>query len=146
MVEYEITYLSDPQLTDEARAELDGAVETAVSERQGSVAQSTPGGRRRLFYPIRKQSSGVARSLNISLDPAQVQSLRETLQKQVGVMRFMILKTGQRESATMALFDSMMKPAAVPAKAKVAERASTKPVTMAEVEEGIEEALEEEVK
>lgn len=147
MNEYEITYLSDPQLSEDARGELDAAVDSLIDQLGGAVSASDPNNRRRLFYPIKKQTVGFARTVNVTLDPSQVSPLRETLAKRAGVMRVALLKTARRNDVTTETIDEYYKKAAAPSKPGAEkEKKEVKPVTMEEVEEKIEEALDEEVK
>jgi len=145
MNEYEITYISTPQLTDEARGELDGTIDAELDKLQASIQSTEPTTRRRLFYPIKKQAAGFLRALNVVLDPAHITPFRQWLTKQPGILRVTILQTAPRSEVTTAIFDELEKPS-VPVKAKVADKKPAKEVTMQEVEERIEEALEEEVK
>ncbi len=144
MKEYEITYISSPQLTEEARVGVDATVDGFIDKLSGTITHADANTRRRLFYPIKKQPTGFARTLNILLDPAHLIEVRQMLHKHADILRTTILQTPRREEVTMAIFDEIDKPAAPVAKA--AEKKPAKPVTMAEVEERIEEALDEEVK
>ncbi|GEM_PF-2534887 len=152
MNEYEITYLSDPQLTDEVRNELDAAIDALIDGQAGSISFSEPNARRRLFYPIKKQLVGFARTINVTLDGAQVQTAREAIAKQVGVLRVSVLKTARRADVSAEILDEFYKRSApaktttVVEKTKEKVKKDSKPVTMAEVEEKIEQALDEEVK
>lgn len=143
MNEYEITYLTTAQLADEARAELDGSIDTIIDKMSGSVDHVEATTRRRFFYPIKKQSIGFSRTINVMLDPSHIEEARQAIKKLEGVLRVAVLQTPRREEVTMAIFDEIDGPAATPG---AAPRKPAKEVTMAEVEEKIEEALEEEVK
>ncbi|MEX1997438.1 MAG: 30S ribosomal protein S6 [Candidatus Andersenbacteria bacterium] len=145
MHEYEITYLSDPQLTEEARTELDSAIDALLTKAEGNISFTEPNIRRRLFYPIKKQSVAFSRTINATLDPSQVVVLRETIAKSASIMRVQILKVARRQEVTMAIFDDMGKKVAALPLTPPAKK-SERPVTMEEVEEKIEQALEEEVK
>lgn len=146
MNEYEITYLSDPQLSEDARGELDAAVDSLIDQLGGAVSASDPNNRRRLFYPIKKQMVGFARTVNVTLDPSQISPLRETLAKRAGVMRVALLKTPRRNDVTTETIDEYFKKAVPGKPGAIKEKKEVKPVTMEEVEEKIEEALDEEVK
>lgn len=142
-------YLSDPQLTDEARVELDGAIDAMIDSLSGSVSFAEPNSRRRLLYPIKKQSTGFARTVNITIAPDQVQSVRDAISKKAGVLRVSLLKTPRRTDVGAEILDEFYKRSApVKAGAAASEKVKkdSKPVTMAEVEEKIEQALDEEVK
>lgn len=143
MPEYEITYLTDPGLADDARTELDRQVDDAIEKMGGAVEHSAPANRRRLHYLIKKQLVGFARAVQVTLPADQIEPLRQDLRKMSGVMRVSVLSTSQREELTTAIFDAVAKKSG---EAKKAETAPAQPVSMQEVEEKIAEALKEEVK
>src|SRR5581483_3787757 len=95
-VEYEVTYLADPTLPDEARGELDASVDTLINELGGTITHSAPSIRRRLMYPINKQTAAFARALNIQLEGEKLEEFRKTLRRKAGVMRLAIIRTPQR--------------------------------------------------
>lgn len=140
--EYEITYLSDPQFTDEKRGELDASVDAVIAERGGSISNSLPSIRRRLAYMIGKNTAAFSRTVNVQLDPSQLEELRKVLRKKDGVLRLYVINTPLRTSVTV---DMLTKASERDSKDKVPKK-EEKPVTMQDVEAGIEEALQEEVK
>ena len=152
MKEYEITYLANPELTETAKDKLDEAVDGEITKLKGEITASSPstdapGSRRRLHYPIKHQRMCWLRTVQVNLAPNHLKQLRTTLTKQDGIMRLTILQTPQREEVSAAIFDSLAekeKRGAV--KEEKADRKEAKEVTMKEVEEKIEKALEEEVK
>lgn len=145
--EYEITYVSDPNLTDEVRGQLDAIIDAEITKLDGAIAQSSPQNRRRLSYPIQKQTAAFLRTVNIQLAPAHVASLQAFLRKKKELLRHTLLNTPPRQEIT----PDMLFKAPTPEGEKEAPRLaptkkSHKEVTMKEVEAGIEEALQEEVK
>lgn len=145
MREYEITYIASPQLTDEERAELDSAIDQLLSAAGGSITHTDATARRRLFYPVKKQATAFARTTYLSLAPDQVENVRQALKKQEGVLRVSLLQAVRKPDVTSAIFDELD---GAPT-AKVVPKAKKEPareVTMEEVEDKIEKALEEEVK
>jgi ribosomal protein S6 len=146
MNEYEVTYLSNPELSEDARGELDAAIDSLIGQLGGAISASDPNNRRRLFYPIKKQTVGFSRTVNVTLDASHVATLRESVGKQNGVLRVALLKTPRRNDVSTETIDEYYKKA-LPAKPGAEkEKKESKPVTMEEVEEKIEEALDEEVK
>jgi len=142
MPEYEITYLTDPTLSDDKRAELDASIDTLIGELKGTITNTLPPVRRRLSYLINKQSSAFSRTVHINIDPAHIEELRKVLRKKEGVMRLYVINTPLRASVTLEM---MTKALERDSKGKTAKK-EEKPVTMQDVEAGIEEALQEEVK
>lgn len=142
--EYEISYITDPQLNDEARGELDAAIDAEITGKKGTIAQASPSLRRRLMYNIDKKMVGFLRTLQVHLDPAAINDIRDILKKKAGVMRVMILNTPQRAEVARDIFTKALA-TKTEEKAKE-EQKPAKKVTMEDVEAGIEEALTEEVK
>lgn len=144
MREYEITYMSDPQLDDEARGQLDAVVDQEITSRSGMISQSSLSARRRLAYPVKKTAVGFLRTVQAQLDPEHVTEVRKTVSKLAGVLRLTILATPLRVGAPAEVV-ARLNEAKSPSKIAPAKKPS-RAVTMAEVEEKIEEALGEEVK
>lgn len=145
MKEYEITYLSDPQLNEELRAELDASIDAEISQLEGQISNSAPNQRRRVLYPINKKLAGFSRTVQITLNPLAINELRTSLRKKSGLMRLMIITTSQRADVPSDIFTK----AAIKSTESKTEEVAKKPakkVTMKDVEAGIEEALSEEVK
>lgn len=150
MRDYEITYLADPQLDEAVKDKLDEAIDAAIAERAGHIVTSfpptgAPGSRRRLHYPIARQRLTWLRTVQVKLDEAHAEALRGAIQKAPGVLRLTMLQTAPRPEVSAAMLDSLAEQARATAAPDVAQPAAPA-VTMAEVEEKIEKALEEEVK
>lgn len=141
---YEITYISDSSLNDEARTELDAAIDSAISDLGGNISRSAANVRRRLLSPIQKQVAGFLRSLNIQLDPEQVATLRTNVKKKKGVLRAAIFQTDERPEVTPDMLFTA--PAADTRGQEKVEKKPAKEITATDVEAAIEEALKEEVK
>jgi ribosomal protein S6 len=143
MQEYEITYLSHISLSEDARAQLDAAIDASIEKAEGAISHNSTSIRRRLVYPIQKQSGAFLRVVQTSIEPEHIEALKESLRKMEGVVRLTVIKTPRREEVSTAIFETAAKPAAAPAAAPAT---PAREVTMAEVEEKIAEALDEEVK
>ena len=149
--QYEITYLIDPQLSEDGRAAVETSVDDLVVKFEGSVQASTPTLRKKLAYDIKRNNSAFLRVTNIELDPAKIADIQDFLKREPKVLRFTILATPVRKRISQELFvkygkrtdkDKSGKPdykkTATPA-------APVKEATMQDVEKGIEEALTQEV-
>jgi len=143
MNEYEITYLSTTSQSEEDREKLGVSVDEVVTAQKGTIAHDAGSYHKKLAYPINKEWAGFVRTLQIELDPDQIDAVRDALKKVKGVMRFTILNTPKRKEVSPTIFEAASKQ-----EEKPAEETSkpTKEVTMEEVEEKIDEALDEEVK
>jgi ribosomal protein S6 len=152
MQEYEITYLANPELDEAAKDSLDQAADEAISSAQGEIIAASPqtgapGSRRRLHYPVKTQRVSWLRTVQARIAPEEIEGVRAALTKQAGMMRVSILRTPAREEVSAAIFDrAAEREKREAAKAAPAAAADAKPVTMEEVEEKIEKALDEEVK
>lgn len=146
--QYEITYIVDPSLADEARAEIDRAIDATVQE-HGTISQNTEAVRRRLAYPLKKQHVGFLRTLQAELPTEQISDLEQSVRKMKGVLRTTVIQTSARAAVMATIFDNVkqrdQQGRAEPAAATPAAKPRQE-VTMAEVEEKIAQALEEEVK
>jgi len=90
MRNYEVVLILQPDL-DEAsfNADID-KVKGWISEAQGSVEKVDVWGKRRLAYPIRKQSEGQYALLTVKMEPSFAIKLEANLRLLEPVMRFLI--------------------------------------------------------
>lgn len=146
MNQYEITYLIDPQLDEEAREELSRSVDMKITELSGSLDFSSPVLRKKLAYPIGKTQSAFLRTIHVQLDPEHIGTVQDMLKRHKSVLRFSVLNTPQREDMEEKIMANLQEARASVRKPGMKKPAVKKEVTMAEVEKGIEEALSEEVK
>lgn len=154
MNQYEITYFSDPQLTEEARHELDSSIEAKITQLNGAIEKNTPNIRRRIMYPIKKKVNGFLRAINLQIDPANIAEVQQFLKREAGVLRSVVLQTKPRAEVPADIVErhapNRQKKAGIkkPMMAKTTPKISkpAKAVTMEDVEKGIEEALSQEVK
>lgn len=144
MNEYEITYLINPNVTEEARDELNAAVDKKIAELKGSITHAAPTLRRKLAYPVGNTNSAFLRALHVQLDPSHINDVQSMLKKTNGVLRVTILNTPFRKDLD-AEFIEKVQTKSPNKKAKKASKPQ-KEVTMEDVEKGIEDALTEEVK
>lgn len=149
MSDYEITYISDGELAEAARVQLDTETDNLVRDLGGSFSFASAHTPRRLFYPVQKKRAAGLRLLQVDLPAAQLEALKLSLKKQAGLLRFAIIRTPRRADVPQAILDLVRqkkgRPTSAPAQ-KTAYRAPVKPLTEAEVEQSIEKALTEEVK
>lgn len=151
--QYEITYLIDPKLSEDARGALCASFDEQITAAEGVITSAAPVLRKTLAYPIKHQNAAFIRAMQIEVDPAKIADLRSFLKKSESVMRLTILATAPRTRMSQELLEKHSKRKGKAAgnerpekqkqtKAEVPE----KEVTMQDVEKGIEEALITEVK
>lgn len=151
MSEYEITYVSDGTVAEEARVALDAEVDEKVRSLEGVINHATAHIPRRLFYPVKKQRTAGLRSLHVELATDKLADLQTFLKKHANILRSTTLRTPHRPEVSQTIVDQLRdrrsNRGGSPAAAKPAGRPMpAKPVTEEDVEKGIEKALSEEVK
>lgn len=150
MNEYEITYLADPQLDEQNKVKLDENIDSKIAKLKGNITYSSPtnapSSRRRLHYAIDKKRVAWLRTMQIELDPANIEKLRTVIKKTDGIIRTSILNTPRRQEIPATIFDSLNNKEDDMVKKKEAIKKSGKPVTDQEISKKIDEALKEEVK
>jgi small subunit ribosomal protein S6 len=90
--DYELVMVVTPEVGDEG---LPGTVERVrgfIQDRGGEVKQEDVWGRRRLAYPIRRQTEGYYVVTQFSLDPQAVRALEGNLELAEDVIRHLVVK------------------------------------------------------
>jgi ribosomal protein S6 len=141
--EYEVTYIANPEITDDVRGELDMAVDAAIAELGGQILASSPTIRRRLYYPILKKQAAFSRSINIELEGEHTNALRQRLSRLPEMLRLTMLHTPKRTEVTNELFAQAVEGST---RRRGGTGSPDKAVTEQAVDAGIEKALQEEVK
>jgi len=90
MREYELIFIVHPDLDETATNEVVERVNGWITEAGGTISKTTPWGKRKLAYPIRKQNEGQYFFLLIKIAPSDVAELERNLRFQEPVMRFLI--------------------------------------------------------
>jgi small subunit ribosomal protein S6 len=93
MRSYEVAFIAHPELDE---ASLNGLLEKAkgwVTASGGQVTQVDHWGRRRLAYPIRKQTEGQYILLQTQMMPDATLEVERNLRLTEQVMRFQIIRT-----------------------------------------------------
>ena len=87
---YEVVYIMDPALGEEAIAAMIEKFKTLV-ETQGTVAAIDDWGKRRLAYPINDLAEGYYVLMNMEVKPEFPAELERVMKITEGVMRSMII-------------------------------------------------------
>ncbi len=90
MREYELVFIIHPDLDENASNDVLEKVKNWITEAGGTINKVDPWGKRKLAYPIRKQSNGQYFLLTIQIAPSFVTELERNLRFQESVMRFMV--------------------------------------------------------
>jgi small subunit ribosomal protein S6 len=95
MRNYEVMFIAHPDLDD---ASLNALVDKAkgwVSAAGGQVTQVDLWGRRRLAYPIRKQSEGQYILMQTQMEATGTRELERNMRLTEQVMRFQVIRTDE---------------------------------------------------
>lgn len=89
---YELMYIARPTLDEQALATLNDKVDKFITNAGGQVLKREDWGKRRLAYPIAKQTEGFYSVLQIQLPPTAVRDLERNLKLAEDVLRHLIVK------------------------------------------------------
>ena len=87
---YEVVYILDPALGEEAIAAMVAKFKT-MAEARGTVAEVDEWGKRRLAYPINDENEGVYTVINFTSEPDFPAELDRVYKITEGVMRSLIV-------------------------------------------------------
>ncbi len=91
MRDYELTFITHPELDKEAIDEIVAKVQGWISQAGGNVAKVDLWGKRTLAYPIRKQKEGLYVYMEMKMPAKFTAELERNLRFLEAVMRFMIV-------------------------------------------------------
>lgn len=87
---YELAYIADPELDEQALSALEERVKSWVEGSGGTTANVDRWGKRKLAYPIRKKTEGYYVVLQTQMPPEAGTSLERELLISEQVLRFLI--------------------------------------------------------
>ena len=91
MRSYELMFIVHPDVDESAFNELVDKVKGWITDSGGQVDNVDIWGKRRLAYPIQKQTEGQYVLLNTQLEPTNCSELEHNLGLQEPVMRFLLI-------------------------------------------------------
>lgn len=91
MRKYEITYIVHPDLDADAFKQLNDQVQGWVKDSGGKVEKADVWGKRKLAYPVKKQTEGQYVLLHTDMEPAGCGQLERLFGLQESVLRFLIV-------------------------------------------------------
>ena len=94
---YEVVYIMDPALGDEAIAAMIEKFKALV-ETQGSVTAIDDWGKRRLAYPINYKTEGYYVLVNFESEATLPREIERTMQIAETVLRYLIVKVEEKRS------------------------------------------------
>lgn len=87
---YEVAYIADPELDEQALEALEAKIVAWVEAAGGSIVKTDRWGRRRLAYPIRKRHEGVYVILYAQMPARANSALERDLRLSEQILRHMI--------------------------------------------------------
>jgi len=87
---YELVFIIHPDLEDNAVKELIEQVKSWITDSDGTVSNVDLWGKRKLAYPIRKQSEGQYVLIHAEMDPSVTAQMERNFRLTEPIMRFLI--------------------------------------------------------
>jgi small subunit ribosomal protein S6 len=91
MREYELVFIANPELDENALNEVINKVKGWITDGKGEVSKVDVWGKRKLAYAIRKQTEGYYVLLNINMPPLVGTTLERNLRFMEPVLRFLLV-------------------------------------------------------
>lgn len=90
MRDYELVYIIHPELDDTAVKDLTAKIQGWITDAGGSISKVDFWGKRRLAYPIRKQSEGQYVFIRLKMAPSFGATLERNLRFAEPVIRYLL--------------------------------------------------------
>lgn len=139
---YSLTLLLHPQASTKERDEVETLVRGWIEQREGTVGTVTHDQKRRLAYPITHTQQATYTTVQFSLVPQDMSDLRERLQRQKKLLRFVVFQQAAREGK--GLKDVPLRPV-VTDKNGAAATPKKEKASLEKLDEKLGEILKEEV-
>lgn len=98
MNKYEVVYIIDPAVEEEARKELIAKYNTLIAENGGTVDKVEEWGKRRLAYAIDYKAEGYYVLVNFQAESELPKELERNLQISDSVIRYQVIKLLERKA------------------------------------------------
>lgn len=92
MRNYELTFIIHPEVEDEGITDMLEKVSQFITDGGGQVTRVDRWGRRRLAYPIKKQTEGYYVLMQVQLDPQSIGELERNLKLTEEVIRHLLVR------------------------------------------------------
>lgn len=92
MNQYEVMYIIDPAVEDQARAELIARFSALVEQNNGKVDRVDEWGKRRLAYAINYKTEGYYVLMYVTAPPTLPRELERNMQISDSVLRYMVIR------------------------------------------------------
>lgn len=91
MHEYELVFIAKADLDETSLNDVINRVKTWITDGKGEIVKVDLWGKRRLAYPIRKQTEGIYVLMNVNMDPKLGATLERNLGLNESVLRFLLI-------------------------------------------------------
>jgi small subunit ribosomal protein S6 len=102
MRDYELTFITHPDLNTEALNEMVQRVQTWITDAGGSISKVDQWGKRTLSYSIRKQKEGQYVYIEMSMPAKFAGELERNLRFLEAVMRFLLIVKDEKKAEVKA--------------------------------------------
>ncbi len=97
MPAYELVFIAQPNLDEEALNALVSRVQQVITDNQGQILKVEPMGRRKLAYPIKKYREGSYVLIQANLERAAMAELERTLKLSEDVLRHLLVRLDKKD-------------------------------------------------
>ncbi len=92
MRKYELVMIARPDLDENALSEVVNKVTNWINESGGQIEKVDQWGKRKLAYPIRKQTEGQYVQVNLNIPPTFAPQLERNLRYLEPIIRFLVVQ------------------------------------------------------
>ncbi len=95
MNQYELVYIIQPEMDNDATKALDERVSQVITANKGQIVSTEIWGQRKLAYPIKNFFEGYYILHNVEMPPKAVTEVERILRLNENVIRFLVVRTGE---------------------------------------------------
>lgn len=88
---YELTYIINPDLTEEQISELKGKINNFIIEQEGEIKEERKELKMKLAYPIKKFNFGCYASVDFNIEPQKLLEFEKKLKPENNILRYLMI-------------------------------------------------------
>lgn len=89
---YELVFIAQPELDEEAQASLVESIQRVITDNGGEIVKTEPMGRRRLAYPIGRHNEGHYTLIHAAMERQALSELDRRLKLSEDVIRHLVVR------------------------------------------------------
>jgi small subunit ribosomal protein S6 len=89
---YELVYIINPNITEEAMPEVINKISDLVKKNGGNVAEVIPWGKKKFSYPVKKFNEGNYILAKIDVEPGSLKKIDASLKMDENILRHLMIK------------------------------------------------------